>query len=90
MDQQTKDFITGLMGVFNEKINRVEEKVDWLCADVKAMSFDLSSIQSTIEDISSRLNQAGEGPGAGFEDLKPWEPEPAPGKPKPRKTEKKK
>jgi len=89
MDQQTRDFLTGIMDIFNKKINQLEEKIDWLCADVKAMSFDVSSIQSAIEDIESRLNQAGEG-AAGFEDLKPWEPEPEPVKPEPRKTEKSK
>jgi outer membrane murein-binding lipoprotein Lpp len=90
MDQQTRDFLTGIMDIFNKKINQLEEKIDWLCADVKAMSSDVSSIQSAIEDIESRLNQAGQGAGAGFEDLKPWEPEPEPVKPGPRKTEKSK
>jgi len=84
MDQQTLDFLTGIMDIFNKKINQLEEKIDLLLADVRNMKFDVSSVQSAIEDIESRLNQAGEGPGAGFEDLKPWEPEPV--KPKPRKT----
>ena len=75
-NQQTKKFITGIIDGFNKKINRVEKKVDWLYADVKTMTFDVSSIKSDIEDIESRLNQAGEGTGADFKDLKPWEPEP--------------
>ena len=87
MDQQTRDFLKGIMGIFNKTINQLEEKIDWLCADVKAMISAVSSIQSTIEDISSRLNQAGEGPGFDYEDLEPWKPEPEPVKPEPRKTE---
>jgi chromosome segregation ATPase len=89
MDQQTRDFLKGIMDIFNKKINQLEEKIDLLLADVRNMKFDVSSVQSAIEDIESRLNQAGEGQGAGFEDLKPWEPEPEPVKSKPRKTKKK-
>lgn len=67
---------------FENQLNRIEEKIDLLRADIVAIKIDLmdlSSIKSEVsdvleevEDIKTRLGQAGEDTAADFEKAEPW------------------